>query len=64
MAYDEKGEELVDEVGELVITRPMPSMPVAFCTSWSTTDPRIMCCHHERRLWPTRMSETPRARAN
>jgi acetoacetyl-CoA synthetase len=30
VAYDEKGEELVDEVGELVITRPMPSMPVTF----------------------------------
>ncbi len=27
-AYDEQGKELVDEVGELVITRPMPSMPV------------------------------------
>ena len=34
-AYDEKGEELVDEVGELVITRPMPSMPVAF---WNDPD--------------------------
>jgi acetoacetyl-CoA synthetase len=27
-AYDEQGRELVDEVGELVITRPMPSMPI------------------------------------
>jgi acetoacetyl-CoA synthetase len=35
VAYDEKGEELVDEVGELVITRPMPSMPVAF---WNDPD--------------------------
>jgi acetoacetyl-CoA synthetase len=34
-AYDEKGEELVDEVGELVITRPMPSMPVSF---WNDPD--------------------------
>ncbi|TQM16342.1 acetoacetate--CoA ligase [Pseudonocardia kunmingensis] len=34
-AYDEKGEELVDEVGELVITQPMPSMPVAF---WNDPD--------------------------
>jgi acetoacetyl-CoA synthetase len=35
VAYDEKGEELVDEVGELVITRPMPSMPVQF---WNDPD--------------------------
>jgi acetoacetyl-CoA synthetase len=34
-AFDEKGEELVDEVGELVITRPMPSMPVTF---WNDPD--------------------------
>ena len=34
-AYDEKGEPLVDEVGELVITRPMPSMPVSF---WNDPD--------------------------
>ena len=27
-AYDDQGKELVDEVGELVITRPMPSMPI------------------------------------
>ena len=29
-AYDEAGEPLTDEVGELVITRPLPSMPVFF----------------------------------
>jgi len=29
-AYDEAGREVVDEVGELVITGPMPSMPVFF----------------------------------
>jgi acetoacetyl-CoA synthetase len=34
-AYDEKAQELVDEVGELVITKPMPSMPVAF---WNDPD--------------------------
>lgn len=28
VAYDEQGHELVDEVGELVVTTPMPSMPV------------------------------------
>lgn len=35
VAYDEKGEELLDEVGELVITKPMPSMPVMF---WNDPD--------------------------
>ncbi|HEY6410582.1 MAG TPA: acetoacetate--CoA ligase, partial [Ktedonobacteraceae bacterium] len=29
-AYDEQGRPLVDKVGELVITEPMPSMPVYF----------------------------------
>ncbi len=29
-AFDEQGHEIVDEVGELVITQPMPSMPVKF----------------------------------
>ncbi len=35
VAYDEAGTELVDEVGELVITTPTPSMPVAF---WNDPD--------------------------
>ncbi len=34
-AFDEEGRDLVDEVGELVITQPMPSMPVAF---WNDPD--------------------------
>lgn len=29
-AFDERGERVVDEIGELVITEPMPSMPVGF----------------------------------
>jgi acetoacetyl-CoA synthetase len=29
-AYDESGEPVIDEVGELVITEPMPSMPIYF----------------------------------
>lgn len=29
-AFDEQGNSLVDEVGELVITKPMPSMPLYF----------------------------------
>jgi acetoacetyl-CoA synthetase len=34
-AWDERGQPLVGEVGELVLTRPMPSMPVAF---WGDDD--------------------------
>ncbi|HEX2362195.1 MAG TPA: acetoacetate--CoA ligase, partial [Jiangellaceae bacterium] len=34
-AYDETGREVVDEVGELVITGPMPSMPLFF---WNDPD--------------------------
>ena len=30
MAYDEDGNPVVDEVGELVLTKPMPSMPIYF----------------------------------
>ncbi|WP_066308793.1 acetoacetate--CoA ligase [Bacillus sp. FJAT-29814] len=29
-AFDDQGQELVDEIGELVITEPMPSMPIYF----------------------------------
>jgi acetoacetyl-CoA synthetase len=34
-AYDGSGSEVVDEVGELVLTKPMPSMPVSF---WNDPD--------------------------
>jgi acetoacetyl-CoA synthetase len=34
-AWDPEGRPLIDEVGELVITRPMPSMPVFF---WGDSD--------------------------
>jgi acetoacetyl-CoA synthetase len=34
-AFDPSGRELIDEVGELVITEPMPSMPVFF---WNDPD--------------------------
>ncbi|NNG36962.1 acetoacetate--CoA ligase [Nakamurella aerolata] len=34
-AYDEHGRPVIDEVGELVITEPMPSMPVSF---WGDPD--------------------------
>jgi acetoacetyl-CoA synthetase len=34
-AFNEQGQAVVDEVGELVITQPMPSMPVGF---WNDAD--------------------------
>lgn len=34
-AFDEAGQSLIDEVGELVITEPMPSMPLYF---WNDPD--------------------------
>jgi acetoacetyl-CoA synthetase len=34
-AYDARGSTVVDEVGELVLTKPMPSMPVSF---WNDPD--------------------------
>ncbi|TNC20885.1 acetoacetate--CoA ligase [Amycolatopsis alkalitolerans] len=34
-SFDDDGHEVVEEVGELVVTRPMPSMPVFF---WSDPD--------------------------
>jgi acetoacetyl-CoA synthetase len=34
-AFNQRGESVVDEVGEMVITQPMPSMPVRF---WGDTD--------------------------
>ncbi|MFJ4091763.1 acetoacetate--CoA ligase [Kitasatospora sp. NPDC089913] len=34
-AYDSRGERVVGELGELVITEPMPSMPLGF---WGDTD--------------------------
>jgi len=34
-AFDEDGKDIVEQVGELVITKPMPSMPVSF---WNDPD--------------------------
>ncbi len=36
-AYNDSGDSVIDEVGELVITQPMPSMPVGF---WNDPDHR------------------------
>ena len=33
--FDEDGQAVVDEIGELVVTKPMPSMPIAF---WDDPD--------------------------
>src|ERR1035441_9639947 len=37
-AWNERGESVVDEVGELVITEPMPSMPLYFWGDPPTRD--------------------------
>jgi acetoacetyl-CoA synthetase len=36
-AFNEQGEPVIDEVGELVVTKPMPSMPIYF---WGDPDNR------------------------
>jgi acetoacetyl-CoA synthetase len=36
-AFDEQGRAVIDEVGELVVTQPMPSMPIYF---WNDPDMR------------------------
>lgn len=36
-AFNERGESVIDEVGELVLTQPLPSMPVRF---WNDPDGR------------------------
>jgi acetoacetyl-CoA synthetase len=38
-AFDERGNPVVGELGELVITAPMPSMPVGFWGDLPVTDP-------------------------
>jgi acetoacetyl-CoA synthetase len=44
-SFDSHGRDLVDEVGELVITQPMPSMPVMF---WNDPDgSRLREAYHE-----------------
>src|SRR5205814_8935349 len=50
-AFDEAGHEVIDELGELVITEPMPSMPVAL---WGdTTGERYRSSYFDRypRVW-------------
>ena len=62
-AWDEEGSPVVDEVGELVITEPMPSMPVFF---WGDEDgSRYREAYFDvlpRRLAPRRLDRDHRAR--
>jgi acetoacetyl-CoA synthetase len=44
-AWDEDGNPVIDEVGELVVTEPMPSMPVRF---WGDDGSRYRASYFER----------------
>ncbi|MCA5005400.1 acetoacetate--CoA ligase [Sphingobacterium sp. WQ 366] len=35
VTYNEQGEEVINEVGELIIKKPMPSMPIYFWNDWN-----------------------------
>jgi acetoacetyl-CoA synthetase len=50
-AYDERGKELTDEVGELVITRPMPSMPIYLWNDPSGSRLRDAYYDHYPNIW-------------
>ena len=50
-AYDEDGRPTVDEVGELVITEPMPSMPVTFWNDPDGTRLRAAYFEHFPGVW-------------
>jgi acetoacetyl-CoA synthetase len=50
-AYDEDGRPIVDEVGELVITEPMPSMPVSFWNDPDGTRLRAAYFEHFPGVW-------------
>ena len=62
-AFDEDGRALIGEVGELVITEPMPSMPISF---WDDDDgSRLRESYFDdvpRRLAPRRLDRDHRAR--
>ena len=62
-AFNERGEAVVGEVGEIVITQPMPSMPVGF---WGDTDgepvPRLLFRRFPRRVAPGRLLQGQRPR--
>ena len=55
-AFDEDGNAVIDEVGELVLTEPLPSMPLFL---WGDEDgsryPRLLLRHVSGRLAPRRL---------
>jgi acetoacetyl-CoA synthetase len=62
-AWDEAGRPLVDEVGELVCSAPMPSMPLMFWNDpWRRALPRKLFRHVSRRLAPRRLDSHHAAR--
>ena len=62
-SWDPEGRPHIGEVGELVLTQPMPSMPIYF---WGDEDgsklPRGVLRHLPRRLAPRRLDRDHRAR--
>jgi len=55
-AWDEQGRSLIDEVGELVITEPLPSMPLFF---WGDTPVERQGRRVGERLWESYFSMYP-----
>ncbi|TWE10053.1 acetoacetate--CoA ligase [Rudaeicoccus suwonensis] len=50
-AFDDDGNELIDQLGELVITAPMPSMPVAFWNDPAGAKLRAAYFDHYPGVW-------------
>jgi acetoacetyl-CoA synthetase len=50
-AYDSAGADVVDEVGELVLTKPMPSMPVSFWNDPGASRLRAAYFEHYPGVW-------------
>ena len=62
-AFDEDGNEVVEEVGELVITQPMPSMPLYLWGDEDGSPPaRVLLRRLPRRLAPRRLDPHHRPR--
>jgi acetoacetyl-CoA synthetase len=50
-AWDEDGNSVIDEVGELVVTEPMPSMPVSFWGDEDSSRYRASYFEHYPGVW-------------
>ncbi|MDF1545395.1 MAG: acetoacetate--CoA ligase [bacterium] len=50
-AYDDRGKSLIDKVGELVCTKPFPSMPVSFWNDSDRTKYYAAYFDHYKGLW-------------